>query len=72
MRHRVISPITHLGRSYAKGELIELQPFEAYQLIAAKVVELVPEPPPAPELPITRAELATKFVQVATPAIRKG
>lgn len=62
MRHRVISPITHLGRAYAKGDLIELQPFEAYQLIAAKVVELVPEP----------AQPATKFGQVATPASRKG
>lgn len=44
MRYRVTSPIMHLGRVYSKGDAIELDPATAYQLVAAKVVELVPEP----------------------------
>lgn len=45
VKARVIAPITHLGRAYAKGDPIEVDPGTAHQLVAAGVIAL--DPPPA-------------------------
>ena len=47
MPYEVVQPITHLGRSYAKGDPIVLRPQVAHQLMAAGCVREVPPPVPA-------------------------
>jgi hypothetical protein len=46
MPYVVTSPISHLGRTYAAGEAIELDPGAAYQLVAAGCVKEAPPPVP--------------------------
>lgn len=46
MPYVVTSPISHLGRNYAAGDAIELDPGTAYQLVAAGCVKETPPPVP--------------------------
>lgn len=51
VKGKVIAPITHLGRSYAKGDVIEVDHGTAYQLVAAGVMSVETENTPAPGKP---------------------
>lgn len=48
VKAKVLAPINHLGRNYAKGDSIEVDHGTAHQLVAAGVIAVVPETPAAP------------------------
>ncbi len=46
---KVLAPITHLGRHYAVGQAIEVDPSTAHQLVAAGVIAIELPAPAAPK-----------------------
>lgn len=47
VKAKVLAPITHLGRWYEKGDMIEVDPPTAHQLVAAGVIAVAIAPAPA-------------------------
>lgn len=47
VKAKVLAPITHLGRSYEKGDPIEVDHPTAHQLVAAGVIAVATAPAPA-------------------------
>jgi hypothetical protein len=46
IKAKVLSPIDHLGRTYAVGDEIDVDPATAYQLVAANVIAVPTAPAP--------------------------
>jgi hypothetical protein len=69
VKAKVLEPLTHHGRFYAKGMEIVLDPAVAFQLVTAGQVEIEPPGMP-PEAPAKAAELAP--VLKSGPFTRRG
>lgn len=61
VKAKVTAPITHLGRAYAVGDAIEVDPPTAHQLVAAGVIAIEPATPAVAK----KGEVATAFGSVA-------